>query len=173
MTSRWLNLFFTLLLTLFHVRALASGHAEHKNSLKFATKSNAATTDNVLTLRRRTAATDAISQTVAVNTIVDEGDNIVTSSKNNQHPSTERRTKDVEDILNGMAHKDPSQWEATEWIVFLLFISFFGWIACCLCSMCCCGRGGGSNLLGWLLCWEVCCRDGRDLDACCDNYICT
>eukprot|EP00956_Cyclotella_meneghiniana_P038277 scaffold151316_cov71-Cyclotella_meneghiniana.AAC.6 len=31
----------------------------------------------------------------------------------------------MEEILNGMAHKDPSQWEPTEWIIFILFMSLF------------------------------------------------
>ncbi|KAL9179399.1 hypothetical protein ACHAXT_008689 [Thalassiosira profunda] len=78
------------------------------------------------------------------------------------------RRLDLEDMLQEMARKNPEEWEASEWLIMILFLSFFGWLGCCLCSLCCCGRGGGSNLLGWLCFWEICCRGGDDIDRCCD-----
>ncbi len=79
-----------------------------------------------------------------------------------------RRTQDIEDILDEMATKDPSEWSAVEWIVMILFLSFLGWLGCCLLTICCCGRCDTSNILGWLCCWEICCRGGSDIDRCCD-----
>lgn len=180
MASHWLNFLFIILIV-FNVLACSSGHVERVPSNKvhinmMVSSANDADTKSKPFLRRR-AAEDVMSshamngkETTIQSTT--KNNNMISPTKN-KHQPVQRRTKDVEEILSGMAHKDPSQWEATEWVVFLLFISLFGWIACCLCTMCCCGRGGGSNLLGWLCFWEICCRDGRDLDACCDNYICT
>ncbi|KAL3811488.1 hypothetical protein ACHAXA_004396 [Cyclostephanos tholiformis] len=87
-----------------------------------------------------------------------------------------RRDQDVEDMLNDMATRDPSDWSAIEWFVMLLFLSFLGWFGCCLFALCCCGgccdRGGGSclftDLLRYLCLWELCCRGGRDVAECCD-----
>lgn len=83
-----------------------------------------------------------------------------------------RRDQDVEQILNDMATKTPSQWTGLEWFVMILFLSFLGWVACCLCTLCCCGGGVGgggflSDVMGWLCCWEICCRGGRDIGDCC------
>lgn len=83
-------------------------------------------------------------------------------------PSVHRRTQDIEDILNDMSTKDPSEWSAVEWIVMIFFLSFLGWLGCCLLTICCCGGCDTSNLLGWLCCWEICCRGGSDIDRCCD-----
>mmetsp|Transcript_21392 Transcript_21392/g.46450 ORF Transcript_21392/g.46450 Transcript_21392/m.46450 type:complete len:203 (-) Transcript_21392:182-790(-) len=87
--------------------------------------------------------------------------------------SVHRKTQDVDEILNDMATRDPSEWSAVEWLIMIGFLSFFGWLGCCLCTLCCCGGGrgrggGGSNILGWLCCWEIFCRGGSDIDACCD-----
>lgn len=175
MANRWLNLFFSLLLA-FNVLSSASGNAEHLPYRGLVDIAEHTSKNNKRSSLRRIAVQNAVSQHTKGTDPTNAGfDSIVQSEHEylKQTNQNQRRTKDVEDILSGMAHKDPSQWEPTEWVIFLLFISFFGWIACCLCTMCCCGRGGSSNLLGWLLCWEICCRDGRDLDNCCDNYICT
>ena len=178
MASHWSNFLFTTFIIL-SVLACSSGHIEHIpfNSVHAMDSSaNHSGRNNNSSLRRQIAVNVMPSHiaTGKETTIqsATKKNNVIAPKKNTRQP-VQRRTKDVEEILSGMAHKDPSQWEATEWVVFLLFISLFGWIACCLCTMCCCGRGGGSNLLGWLCFWEICCRDGRDLDACCDNYICT
>jgi hypothetical protein len=92
-----------------------------------------------------------------------------------------RRDQDVEDLLNDMANRDPSEWTGLEWFVMILFLSFLGWAGCCLLALCCCGGGGwcclggrgrGGCGLSDLLCygclWEMCCRGGRDIDECCD-----
>jgi len=80
-----------------------------------------------------------------------------------------RRTTDVEDILNDMATRDPAEWTAVEWFIMILFLSFIGWLGCCMCTLCCCGGGGaGSDLLRCLCLYEICCRGGSDIDACCD-----
>ena len=93
-----------------------------------------------------------------------------------------RRDQDVEDLLNDMANRDPSDWTGLEWFVMILFLSFLGWAGCCLLALCCCGGGGWWCCLGGrgrggcglsdLLCygclWEMCCRGGRDVDECCD-----
>ena len=87
------------------------------------------------------------------------------------HQSVHRQARDVEDILNEMAHKDPQEWTALDLIVLIVFLTMFCWIYSCLCALCCCGRsvgGGGSSLLNWLCCYEICCRDGQDLAVCCD-----
>ena len=80
------------------------------------------------------------------------------------------RRLDVEDIFNEMARKDPSQWSAVDWVVLVLFLTMLCWVYSCLCALCCCGRsrGSGSTLLNWLCFYEICCRDGRELDMCCD-----
>mmetsp|Transcript_29883 Transcript_29883/g.62883 ORF Transcript_29883/g.62883 Transcript_29883/m.62883 type:complete len:220 (-) Transcript_29883:292-951(-) len=80
---------------------------------------------------------------------------------------TRRELRDIEAILNEMSNKPPETWSASEWVVFVIFLCMMGWIASCICALCCCG--GNSNLLGWFCLWEICCRDGRDIDACC-NY---
>lgn len=74
-----------------------------------------------------------------------------------------RQTRDVEDMLNEMSDKQPQEWSVVEWVVFVIFLSFLGCIASCLCVLCCC-----DNLLGCFCLWEMCCRGGRDIDACCD-----
>ena len=84
-----------------------------------------------------------------------------------------QRKLDVEDIFNEMARKDPSQWSAVDWIVLVMFLTMLCWVYSCVCALCCCGRGrrgggGGSALLNWLCFYEICCRDGRELDMCCD-----
>ena len=86
-----------------------------------------------------------------------------------------RRDQDVEDLLNDMATRDPSDWTGLEWFVMILFLSLLGWAGCCLFALCCCGGcwggRGGCTLLD-LLCygclWELCCRGGQDIDECCD-----
>lgn len=86
--------------------------------------------------------------------------------------SVQRQTRDVEDILNEMTNTDPQDWSAIDWIVLILFLMMFCWIYSCIFALCCCGRGGGgggSTILNWLCFWEICCRDGRDLEECC-NY---
>ena len=157
MANRFWNLIFTLLLMLSPME-IGSCNAVQTHSVFTA----ASTSHNMNNLRRNSYANQQYSTQIAKQYTTSTIDNIPKTN-----PQFQRKTKDVEDILNGMAHKDPYEWEATEWIVFALFISLFGWIACCLCSMCCCKS---NNLLGWLCFWEICCRDGRDLDACCDAY---
>lgn len=170
MTNRSLHLLFALLLT-FHI-SLASLTEHNVNSHASSVIKSSGAVDYIPSLlRRRTAHTEMLSETDMGSSTSTHQSTIETVHTYNS-PSKHRRTKDAEEILSGMAHKDPSQWEPTEWFVFLLFISLFGWIACCLCTMCCCGRGGPSNILGWLCFWEICCRDGRDLDVCCDTYVC-
>ena len=84
-----------------------------------------------------------------------------------------QRKLDVEDIFNEMARKDPSQWAVVDWIVLVMFLTMLCWVYSCVCALCCCGRGrggggSGSTLLNWLCFYEICCRDGRELDMCCD-----
>jgi len=78
-----------------------------------------------------------------------------------------RRTEDLEDMLNGMANKSPEDWEPEEWILMILFLSFFGWLGCCLCTLCCCGSRS-SDICAYICLWELCCRGGSDIDRCCD-----
>lgn len=78
-----------------------------------------------------------------------------------------RRTEDLEDMLNGMANKSPEDWEPEEWILMILFLSFFGWLACCLCTLCCCGSRS-PDICAYICFWELCCRGGSDIDRCCD-----
>ena len=54
--------------------------------------------------------------------------------------SVHRQTRDVEDILNEMAHKDPQEWTAVDIIVLIIFLIMFCWIYSCICAVCCCGR---------------------------------
>lgn len=81
--------------------------------------------------------------------------------------SVQRQTQDIDDILNDMASRDPSEWSAVEWFIMVLFLSFIGWLGCCLCTLCCCG-GSSTDILGYLCLWEICCRGGEDIDRCCD-----
>jgi len=78
-----------------------------------------------------------------------------------------RRTEDLEDMLNGMANKSPEDWEPEEWILMILFLSFFGWLGCCLCTLCCCGSRS-PDICAYICLWELCCRGGSDIDRCCD-----
>ena len=82
-----------------------------------------------------------------------------------------RQTRDVEDMLQDISSKDPEEWTASEWLIMIVFLYFILQLGCCLFSLCCCGRGGGSNLLGCLCLWELCCRGGEDIDNCCDYNI--
>ena len=82
-----------------------------------------------------------------------------------------RQTRDVEDMLQDISSKDPEEWTASEWLIMIVFLYFILQLGCCLLSLCCCGRGGGSNLLGCLCLWELCCRGGEDIDNCCDYNI--
>ena len=100
-------------------------------------------------------------------------DLLIPTATNSPVYKTVHRQLDVEDILNEMAHKDPTEWSALDWVVLIMFLTMICWIYSCLCALCCCGRGrggggGGSTLLNWLCFYEICCRDGRDLDVCCD-----
>lgn len=119
--------------------------------------------------RKIEQVTYAINSPKTLSTVqeVDSSASVVPNSKyHGTRGSVQRQTRDVEDMLQEMTRKDPEEWTAAEWILMLLFLSFFGWIGCCLLSLCCCGRG--SNILGWLCCYEICCRGGTDIDACCD-----
>mmetsp|Transcript_37864 Transcript_37864/g.90618 ORF Transcript_37864/g.90618 Transcript_37864/m.90618 type:complete len:219 (-) Transcript_37864:23-679(-) len=87
--------------------------------------------------------------------------------KHSDHRQLETNFKDLEDTLQEIARKDPREWTAAEWLVMLIFLSFISWLGCCLLSLCCCGRRG-SNVLGCLCLYEICCRDGQDIDRCCD-----
>ena len=94
------------------------------------------------------------------------------SRKHNAHRQLETDFKDLEDVLQEIATKDPREWTAAEWLVMLIFLSFMSWLGCCLLSLCCCGRRG-SNVLGCLCLYEICCRDGQDIDRCCDYAMAT
>ena len=87
--------------------------------------------------------------------------------KQNDNRKLETDVKDLEDMLQEIARKDPREWTAADWIVMSLFLSFISWLGCCLLSLCCCGRRG-SDVLGCLCLYEICCRDGQDIDRCCD-----
>ena len=75
-------------------------------------------------------------------------------------------------MLNNMATREPSEWTGMEWVLMVLFLSFMGWMGCCLLALCCCGGCWGgcspSDLLCYGCLWELCCRGGRDIDECCD-----
>jgi hypothetical protein len=111
-------------------------------------------------------------------TTADETKTMATATAQEER-TRRRRDQDIEDLLNDMATRDPSEWSGIEWVVMMLFLGFLGWSACCLCALCCCGgcciRGGGgggsyllSDLLRYLCLWELCCRGGRDVAECCD-----
>ena len=178
MVNRSINVLFTLLLA-FVLLALGNATQTHLNNGSSSINNQEIIVSHRVqsSLRRLVREHAVLSQgdpnSDAVKSYSTTNNNKFTSPKNKQN--VERRTQDMEEILNEMSHKDPSQWEPTEWVIFILFMSLFGWLGCCVFSMCCCGRGrgGGSNLLGWLFCWEFCCRGGQDVDACCDNYIWT
>ena len=91
------------------------------------------------------------------------------SQHHQQQNNGHRRTQDIEDMLQDMAGKDPSEWSPIEWFIMILFLSFFGWLGCCLCTLCCCGSRS-SDICAWLCFWEICCRGGSDIDRCCDVY---
>ena len=90
-------------------------------------------------------------------------------SQHQQQNNGHRRTQDIEDMLQDMAGKDPTEWSPVEWFIMILFLSFFGWLGCCLCTLCCCGSRS-SDICAWLCFWEICCRGGSDIDRCCDVY---
>ena len=90
-------------------------------------------------------------------------------SQHQQQNNGHRRTQDIEDMLQDMAGKDPTEWSPVEWFIMILFLSFVGWLGCCLCTLCCCGSRS-SDICAWLCFWEICCRGGSDIDRCCDVY---
>ncbi|KAL7547526.1 hypothetical protein ACHAWF_010813 [Thalassiosira exigua] len=81
-----------------------------------------------------------------------------------------RRRLDLEDMLQEMSTKDPSQWDAAEWLVMILFLSLISWLGCCILRLCCCGGGAFGDVLRCLCCYELCCRGGADIDECCNYY---
>ena len=110
-------------------------------------------------------------QEMKSNSILGDTDHVHQQASSDPYKSVHRQTRDVEDIFNEMAHKEPQEWTVIDWIALFVFLTMFCWIYSCLCALCCCGRrvgGGGSSLLNWLCFYEICCRDGRDLDVCCD-----
>ena len=61
-----------------------------------------------------------------------------------------RRDQDVEDLLNDMANRDPSEWTGLEWFVMILFLSFLGWAGCCLLAEAAARLRGGVDDPSWL-----------------------
>mmetsp|Transcript_40603 Transcript_40603/g.73227 ORF Transcript_40603/g.73227 Transcript_40603/m.73227 type:complete len:197 (-) Transcript_40603:259-849(-) len=105
-----------------------------------------------------------------------QANNPPTKSSNEYHGtrgSASARRLDIEDMLTDMTSRDPEQWSAAEWLLMILFLCFFGWLGCCMLTLCCCGGGGGGgDLLRCLCLYEICCRGGSDIDACCDYGAC-
>lgn len=176
MTAFWLRSFLMLAVLLNALTASSAGvggdatsgvlmnhEAVAKNNVESANNSIGYLVDHIARDKRHTIAQNNMPKIQ-----LDSTTNLEEATNYLRGASQHRRTQDIDDMLNDMASRDPSQWSAAEWLVMILFLSFFGWLGCCLCTMCCCGRGGGSNILGWLCCYEICCRGGSDIDACCD-----
>lgn len=125
----------------------------------------------ISSVNEETSAKQVVSASVSTRNFSNQESSTIITRKN---PILRvHRRLDVEDIFNEMARKDPSQWSAVDWIVLVMFLTILCWVYSCLCALCCCGRGrrgggSGSTLLNWLCFYEICCRDGRELDMCCD-----
>ena len=125
----------------------------------------------ITNVNEETSAKQVVAASVNTQQFSNQISSTIITSKNTM--LRVQRQLDVEDIFNEMARKDPSQWSAVDWVVLVMFLTMLCWVYSCLCALCCCGRGrrgggSGSTLLNWLCFYEICCRDGRDLDVCCD-----
>jgi len=85
---------------------------------------------------------------------------------------------DIIEFVSTLADTPMDEWSGIQFVVFFALLLLLGSLAlCCCCSCLCrgmgggrCCRGGGSccqDILMCFCCYEICCRDGQDLDACC------
>ena len=100
----------------------------------------------------------------------------------------EGKVHDFEDVISSLADTTPMEWTGMQWFCLIILLSALSTIFSCICGACCgCCRprygygygygygrresgGGGccSDIFWCLCCFEWCCRDCQDVDACCD-----
>ena len=98
----------------------------------------------------------------------------------------EGKFHDFEDVVSSLADTTPMEWTGMQWFCLIILLSVLSTIFSCICGACCgcCrprynygyyggrrgGGGGGccSDIFWCLCCFEWCCRDCQDVDACCD-----
>ena len=102
----------------------------------------------------------------------------------------EGKVHDFEDVISSLADSRPMEWTGMQWLCLVVLLMVLSTLFSCICGACCgcCrprygygggyyggrGRGGGggccSDILWCFCCFEWCCRDCQDVDACCDAY---
>ena len=95
--------------------------------------------------------------------------------------------KDFEDVISSLADTSPMEWTGMQWLCLIILLMVVSTIFSCICGACCRrprygygygdgygggrrGGGGGclSDIFWCFCCFEWCCRDCQDVDACCD-----
>ena len=110
----------------------------------------------------------------------DEGD----EGRRRKLQDYEGKVHDFEDVISSLADTTPLEWTGMQWFCLIILLSVVSTIFSCICGACCgcCrprygygygrrGSGGGgccSDIFWCLCCFEWCCRDCQDVDACCD-----
>ena len=102
----------------------------------------------------------------------------------------EGKVHDFEDVISSLADSRPMEWTGMQWLCLVVLLMVLSTLFSCICGACCgcCrprrygyggynggrGRGGGggcfSDIFWCFCCFEWCCRDCQDVDACCDAY---
>ena len=113
---------------------------------------------------------------------VEEGD----EGRRRKLQDYEGKVHDFEDVISSLADTTPLEWTGMQWFCLIILLSVLSTIFSCICGACCgcCrprygygygygrrgGGGGGccSDIFWCLCCFEWCCRDCQDVDACCD-----
>lgn len=114
---------------------------------------------------------------------VDEGEE---GGRRRKLQDYEGKVHDFEDVISSLADTTPMEWTGMQWFCLIILLSVLSTILSCICGACCgCfrprygygygygrrgGGGGGccSDIFWCLCCFEWCCRDCQDVDACCD-----
>ena len=116
-------------------------------------------------------------------------------SEPNGKPSSSRtlqdfegRLNDFEDVISSLADTSPTEWTGMQWLCLIILLLVVSTLFSCICGACCrpmrpgygygyggrygggSGRGSGclSDIFWCFCCFEWCCRDCQDVDACCD-----
>lgn len=116
----------------------------------------------------------------------DEGVDGGEEGKRRKLQDYEGKVHDFEDVISSLADTTPVEWTGMQWFCLIILLSVLSTIFSCICGACCgcCrprygygygygrrGSGGGgccSDIFWCLCCFEWCCRDCQDVDACCD-----
>mmetsp|Transcript_28520 Transcript_28520/g.62072 ORF Transcript_28520/g.62072 Transcript_28520/m.62072 type:complete len:227 (-) Transcript_28520:90-770(-) len=93
---------------------------------------------------------------------------------------------DFQDVISSLADTSPTEWTGMQWLCLIILLLVVSTLFSCICGACCrpmrpgygygsrygggSGRGCGclSDIFWCFCCFEWCCRDCQDVDACCD-----